>query len=144
VVFVAAIGHLYAANPERGVFRSRRRPHWQKVLYKREHRSVEVVIDPTMRAWCTRIMEYAPPALVQYAPPMPGGGLQIDGRRSTWNQLTAACRRGSDGRHRRGAVQSRRVYAVVDCLVPDPTAPAPPRPRRPPRSTAAPRRRVPL
>src|SRR5262245_44679781 len=35
VVFVAAIGHLYAANPERGVFRSRDGGRtWQKVLYK--------------------------------------------------------------------------------------------------------------
>src|SRR5260370_12996734 len=49
VVFVAAIGHLYAANPERGVFRSRDGGRtWQKVLYKDENvGAVEVVIDPT-------------------------------------------------------------------------------------------------
>src|ERR1700704_1527585 len=48
VVFVAAIGHLYAANAERGVFRSRDGGRtWQKVLYKDENvGAVEVVIDP--------------------------------------------------------------------------------------------------
>src|SRR5260221_8887717 len=49
VVFVAAIGHLYAANESRGVFRSRDGGRtWQKVLYKDENvGAVEVVIDPT-------------------------------------------------------------------------------------------------
>src|SRR5437867_11373829 len=49
VVFVAAIGHLYAANAERGVFRSRDGGRtWQKVLYKDETvGAVEVVIDPS-------------------------------------------------------------------------------------------------
>src|SRR5262249_48860645 len=38
VVFVAAIGQLYAANPERGVFRSRDGGRtWQKGLYKDEN-----------------------------------------------------------------------------------------------------------
>jgi photosystem II stability/assembly factor-like uncharacterized protein len=49
VVFVAAIGKLYAAGPDRGVFRSRDGGKtWQKVLYKDENvGAVEVVIDPT-------------------------------------------------------------------------------------------------
>src|SRR6478672_4908454 len=49
VVFVAAIGHLYAPNPERGVYRSKDGGRtWQKVLYKDENvGAVEVVIDPT-------------------------------------------------------------------------------------------------
>ena len=38
-VFVAAIGHLYAAGPDRGVFRSRDGGRtWQKVLFKNERR----------------------------------------------------------------------------------------------------------
>src|SRR5262245_49578839 len=47
IVFVAAIGHLYAPNPDRGVFRSRDGGKtWQKVLYKNENvGAVEVVID---------------------------------------------------------------------------------------------------
>src|SRR6478736_2282859 len=48
VLFVAAIGHLYAANPERGVFRSRDGGRtWKKVLGpNNDVGAVEVVIDP--------------------------------------------------------------------------------------------------
>src|SRR6184192_4097932 len=61
VVFVAAIGHLYAANPDRGVFRSRDGGRtWQKVLYKDENvGAVEVVVDPNDSR-----VEYAPAAVV--------------------------------------------------------------------------------
>src|SRR5438128_6458965 len=49
VVFVAAIGQFYAANPDRGLYRSRDGGRtWQKVLYKDANvGAVEVVIDPT-------------------------------------------------------------------------------------------------
>ncbi len=49
VAFVAAIGKLYAASPERGVFRTRDGGKtWQKVLFKNDDvGAVEVVIDPT-------------------------------------------------------------------------------------------------
>ncbi|MGH9424335.1 MAG: hypothetical protein ACRD3J_30465, partial [Thermoanaerobaculia bacterium] len=49
IVFVAAIGHLYAANSERGVFRSTDGgASWKKVLFKNDDvGAVEVVIDPT-------------------------------------------------------------------------------------------------
>ena len=48
VVFVAAIGHLYQAHPDRGVFRSRDGGKtWQKVLFKNDNvGAVDVVIDP--------------------------------------------------------------------------------------------------
>src|SRR5213079_519399 len=48
IVFVAAIGKLYAASPERGVFRSRDGGKtWQKVLFKNDDvGAVEVQIDP--------------------------------------------------------------------------------------------------
>ena len=48
VVFVAAIGKLYAANAERGVFRSRDGGKtWQKVLFKNNDvGAVDVAIDP--------------------------------------------------------------------------------------------------
>jgi photosystem II stability/assembly factor-like uncharacterized protein len=135
VIFVAAIGHLYAANPERGVFRSRDGGRtWQKVLYKDESvGAVEVVIDPTNSRvvyaglWNTR----RPPWFV-YAPTNgPGGGIykSTDGG-SIWHQLTAGLPPAGIGRTGIAVAPSnpRRVYAVVDCLVPDPTAPAPPPP----------------
>src|SRR5258705_11707706 len=131
-VFVAALGKLYAANPERGVFRSRDGGRtWQKVLYKDENvGAVEVVIDPTdarvvyAGLWNTR----RPPWFV-YAPPTgPGGGIyKSTAAGATWRQLTAGLPPAGMGRTGIAVAPSnpRRVYAVVDCLVSDPTSPAP-------------------
>ncbi len=144
VVFVAAIGHLYAANPERGVFRSRDGGRtWQKVLYKDENvGAVEVVIDPTeprvvyAGLWNTR----RPPWFV-YAPTNgPGGGIHksTDGG-TTWQPLTNGLPPAGIGRTGIAVAPSnpRRVYAVVDCLVPDPSAP-PPAPQAPDRPSPPP------
>ncbi len=48
VVYVSALGHPYAANAERGVFRSRDGGKtWQKILYKNDRAgAVDLVIDP--------------------------------------------------------------------------------------------------
>src|SRR6266545_1096923 len=94
VVFVAAIGQLYAANPERGVFRSRDGGRtWQKVLYKDENvGAVEVIIDPTdSRVVYAGLWNTRRPPWFTYAPTNgPGGGLykSTDGGTS-WTQLTA-------------------------------------------------------
>ncbi|OLB48290.1 MAG: hypothetical protein AUI08_11220 [Gemmatimonadetes bacterium 13_2_20CM_2_65_7] len=135
VVFVAAIGHLYAANPDRGVFRSRDGGRtWQKVLYKDENvGAVEVVIDPTEpRVVYAGLWNTRRPPWFTYAPTNgPGGGIHksTDGG-STWHQLTTGLPPAGIGRTGIAVAPSnpRRVYAVVDCLVPDPTAPAPPSP----------------
>jgi photosystem II stability/assembly factor-like uncharacterized protein len=132
VLFVAAIGHLYAPSAERGVFRSKDGgKSWQKVLYKDENvGAVEVVIDPANSSvvyaglWNTRR-----PPWYTYAPSNgPGGGIfkSIDGG-ATWKQLTAGLPAATIGKTGIAVAASdpRRVYAVVDCLVPDPTAPAP-------------------
>src|SRR6476661_3049681 len=133
VVFVAAIGKLYAAGPDRGVFRSRDGGKtWQKVLYKDENvGAVEVVIDPTnpqvvyAGLWNTRR-----PPWYTYSPTNgPGGGIfkSTDGG-TTWKQLSTGLPKEGIGRTGIAVAPSnpRRVYAVVDCLVPDPNAPAPP------------------
>src|SRR2546425_3305865 len=135
VVFVAAIGHLYAANPDRGVFRSRDGGRtWQKVLYKDENvGAIEVVIDPTEpRVVYAGLWNTRRPPWFTYAPTNgPGGGIykSTDGG-STWRQLTAGLPPAGIGRTGIAIAPSnpRRVYAVVDCLVPDPNAPAPPPP----------------
>ena len=133
VVFVAAMGSLYAPNPERGVFRSRDGGRtWEKVLYTDENTgAIEVVIDPSnprvvyAGLWNTR----RPPWFV-YAPSNgPGGGIykSTDGG-TTWRQLTAGLPTGTMGRSGIAVAPSnpRRVYAVVDCLDPVPgAAPAP-------------------
>jgi photosystem II stability/assembly factor-like uncharacterized protein len=141
IVFVAAIGHLYAANPERGLYRSRDGGRtWQKVLYKDENvGAVEVVIDPTdSRIVYAGLWNTRRPPWFTYAPTNgPGGGIykSTDGG-STWQQLTAGLPPAGIGRTGIAVAPSnpRRVYAVVDCLVPDPTAPVPPTtaPGRPP------------
>jgi photosystem II stability/assembly factor-like uncharacterized protein len=127
VVFVAAIGHLYAANTERGVFRSRDGGRtWQKVLYKDPNiGAVDVVIDPTNSnvvyagLWNTRR-----PPWYTYSPTNgPGGGIfkSTDGG-TTWKQLTNGLPKEGIGRTGIAVAPSnpRRVYAVVDCLVPLP------------------------
>ena len=133
VVFVAAMGSLYAPNPERGVYRSRDGGRsWEKVLYRDENvGAIEVVIDPSdprvvyAGLWNTR----RPPWFV-YAPSNgPGGGIykSTDGGRN-WQQLTAGLPAGAIGRTGIAVAPSRprRVYAVVDCLDAEPgTAPAP-------------------
>jgi BNR/Asp-box repeat len=95
-VYVAALGHVYDANPDRGLYRSTDGgATWKKVLYKigdpENVGAIDVAIDPkTPRVlyaslWATR----RPPWSV-YAPSyMPGSGLykSSDGG-DTWTQLT--------------------------------------------------------
>jgi len=124
-VFVAAIGKLYAANKERGIFRSRDGGRsWQKVLGDDNVGAVEVVIDPANSQilyaglWNTRR-----PPWFTYAPTNgPGGGIfkSVDGG-STWTQLTAGLPKAGIGRTGIAIAPTNpnRVYAVVDCLVPE-------------------------
>ncbi len=133
IVYVAAIGHFYGGNPERGIFRSRDGgKSWEKVLYKNEDvGAVEVVIDRTnpdivyAGLWNTK----RPPWFV-YAPSNgPGGGIykSMDGG-STWKQLTNGLPNEGMGKSGIAVCPSnpKRVYAVIDNLNPDPGAPKPP------------------
>jgi photosystem II stability/assembly factor-like uncharacterized protein len=132
VVFVAAIGHMYAAGPDRGVYRTRDGgKSWDKVLFhNNDVGAVDVVIDPTNSnvvyagLWNTRR-----PPWYTYGPTNgPGGGIfkSTDGG-NTWKALTNGLPK--EGIGKTGIAVSptnpRRVYAVVDCLVPDPNAPQP-------------------
>jgi len=126
-VYVAALGHVYKANPERGVYRSTDGgAHWKKILAHAkdpdEVGAVDLALDPqhprTLYAslWATR----RPPWAV-YAPSnMPGGGLykSTDGG-DTWHPLTAGLP--SDGFVGKIGIavapsNSNRLYAVVDDL----------------------------
>jgi photosystem II stability/assembly factor-like uncharacterized protein len=132
IVFVAAIGHLYAANADRGVFRSTDGGrNWRKVLFKNNDvGAVDVVIDPTnSRVVYACLWNTRRPPWYTYAPTNgPGGGIfkSTDGG-TTWTQLTAGLPKEGIGRSGIAVAASnpRRLYAVVDCLVPDPNAPAP-------------------
>jgi photosystem II stability/assembly factor-like uncharacterized protein len=94
-VYVAALGHVYDANPERGLYRSLDGgATWKKILFNANDPgnvgAIDVAINPRnpqvlyASLWATR----RPPWAV-YAPSnMPGGGLykSIDGG-DTWKQL---------------------------------------------------------
>ncbi len=149
VVFVAAIGSLYAPNPERGVFRSRDGGRsWEKVLYRDENvGAVEVVIDPSNpRAVYAGLWNTRRPPWFVYAPSNgPGGGIfkSTDGG-TTWKQLTVGLPTGAIGRSGIAVApgDSRRVYAVVDCLDAEPStagaaAPQPGAPATPAAGAAA-------
>ncbi len=129
IVFVAAIGQLYAANADRGVFRSKDGGRsWQKVLFKgNDVGAVEVVIDPNdSRVVYAGLWNTRRPPWFTYAPTNgPGGGIfkSTDGG-NTWSQLTNGLPSAGIGRTGIAVApnDSKRVYAVVDCLVPDPAA----------------------
>src|SRR6185437_9933640 len=95
IVFVAALGHVYDANPTRGVYRSADGgAHWKKVLFDAQRPNdvgaIDLAIDPkhsrTLYAslWGTR----RPPWSV-YAPAnLPGGGLyKSTNGGDTWHKL---------------------------------------------------------
>jgi len=135
IVFVAAIGHLYAPNADRGVFKSvDGGKSWRKVLFKNNDvGAVDVVIDPTnSRVVYACLWNTRRPPWYTYAPTNgPGGGIfkSTDGG-ATWTQLTNGLPKEGIGRSGIVVAPSKpgRLYAVVDCLVADPNAPPPPPP----------------
>jgi len=139
VVFVAAIGHLYEAHPDRGIFRSRDGgKSWQKVLFKNNDvGAVDVVIDAVnpqvvyAALWNTR----RPPWYTYQPSNGPGGGVfkSTDGG-TTWNQVKGGLPTECVGRVGLAVAptNARRVYAVVDDFLPDGAAPNTPCPGTPP------------
>jgi photosystem II stability/assembly factor-like uncharacterized protein len=124
-LFVAALGHPYGPNEERGVFRSTDGgASWQKVLYKdSDTGAVDLAFDPSnMRTvyavmWASR----RPPWTTGGAYNAPGGGLykSTDGG-DTWYELTQGLPTGANLGHlgRIGLAiapsDPSRMYAVVD------------------------------
>ena len=121
MVFVAALGHAYGGNPDRGVFRTRDGgATWQKVLFKsNDAGAVDLAFDPanpqTVYAalWNTR----RPPWSIYPPSYGPGSGLfkSADGG-TTWQPLTQGLP--TDGLGRIGIAvapsNGQRVYAIVD------------------------------
>ncbi len=121
IVFVAALGHLYGANPDRGVFRSKDGgATWQKVLFKNDNvGAIDVTFDPTnsqivyATLWNTRRPPWSiyPPSYGE------GGGIfkSIDGG-NTWKQMDNGIP--TEGQGRIGiavaANNAKRIYAIVD------------------------------
>jgi hypothetical protein len=121
VVFVAALGHAYGPNPDRGVFRSTDGgATWQKILYKNENiGAIDITFDPRnsqiiyASLWATR----RPPWSI-YPPSIgPGGGIfKSSDWGNTWTQLSGGLP--ADGIGRTGVAVApsdpNRVYAIVD------------------------------
>lgn len=90
IVFVAALGHAFGPNPERGIFRTTDGGKtWQKVLYKDDKTGgIDVVFDPSnshilyAALWQAQRLPYG------FISGGPGSGLykSIDGG-TTWKQL---------------------------------------------------------
>jgi photosystem II stability/assembly factor-like uncharacterized protein len=121
VVFVAALGHVYGANPDRGVYRSRDGgATWQKVLFKNNDvGAIDLAFDPgdpqTIYAslWNTR----RPPWSIYPPSYGPGSGLykSTDGG-SNWQPLTSGLPNEAVGRIGVAVAPTNRlrVFAIVD------------------------------
>ena len=120
-VFVAALGNVYAPNPDRGVYRSHDGgTTWQKVLFKNDDLgAIDLAFDPvdSKIVYATLWNVRRPPWFI-YAPANgPGAGIfkSIVGG-STWKEISAGIP--IEGRGHIGiavaASNRNRLYAVVD------------------------------
>ncbi len=93
VVFVAALGHAYGPNSERGVFRSRDGgKSWEKVLYKDDKTgAIDITFDPNNSNTLFAALWEANRTPWSLTSGGPGSGLykSTDGG-STWKQLTGS------------------------------------------------------
>src|SRR6185369_15161346 len=120
-VFVAALGHVYGANPDRGVYRSRDGgARWEKVLFKNDNvGAIDLAFDPQnsqiiyATLWNTR----RPPWSIYPPSYGPGGGIfkSTDGG-STWQPIMTGI--ADEGIGRIGIAVApanhNRIYAIVD------------------------------
>ncbi len=121
VVFVAALGHAYGPNPQRGVFRTTDGgKHWDKVLFKNpDIGAIDLAFKPgapnTIYAalWQTR----RPPWSAYPPSDGPGSGLYVSHDRGNhWRQIKSGGFPAHPGRIGIALAPSQpdRVYALVD------------------------------
>jgi photosystem II stability/assembly factor-like uncharacterized protein len=123
-VLVAAMGHAYAANPERGIFRTTDGGRtWQKVLFKGEDvGAIDVVRQPSdPRIVYAALWSARRPPWSRY-PPIngTGGGIykSADGG-ATWSPVSGAGLPSRiDGRIGLAVADGNRVYALIDAEKP--------------------------
>lgn len=124
IVFVAALGHVYGANTERGIFRTLDGGKtWDKVLYKDEHSGgIDVAFDPQNPNILFAALWQAQRTPWSMSNGGPGSGLyrSSDGG-TTWKELKEhGLPKGPYGRI--GVVvaaNSERVYALIQAQNPD-------------------------
>ncbi|MFN2449638.1 MAG: hypothetical protein ABR508_07585, partial [Candidatus Baltobacteraceae bacterium] len=122
VVYVAALGHQYGPNAERGVFKSiDGGKSWSKILYKDQNTgAIDLALDPSNAAivyaslWQTR----RPPWNVYPPSNGPGGGLyKSTDAGKTWTHITGRGFPGGIVGHigiTIPAAMPNRIYAIVD------------------------------
>src|SRR5271166_1148989 len=124
-VFVAAEGHPYGPNTERGIFRSvDGGKTFEKVLYKNENiGAADLVMDPSdpqvlfVALWAARVAPWEVRSGESFL--IPGGGLykSTDGG-SSWRQLTQGVPAGEDELGRIGIAfapsNPKRMYLTVE------------------------------
>jgi photosystem II stability/assembly factor-like uncharacterized protein len=126
VVYVAAMGHLFGPNPERGLFRTTDGGRtWDKVLYVSEHVGVvDVVMDPTdPRALWAVAWEQERRAW-NHRPAGVGSGLhRSDDGGDTWRRVRGGLPEGEHVGRMAVAVaptDPSRLYVLVDNQAPAP------------------------
>ena len=120
-VFLAALGNVYAPNPDRGVYRSRDGGvTWQKVLFKNDDvGAIDLAFDPVdpKIVYATLWNVRRPPWFIYTPANGPGGGIykSVDGG-STWKEISEGIP--LEGRGHIGIsvapANRNRIYAVVD------------------------------
>ncbi|HKG90673.1 MAG TPA: glycosyl hydrolase [Gemmatimonadaceae bacterium] len=121
VVYVAALGHPFGPNPERGVFRTRDGgATWQRVLFRNDSTgAVDLVIDPgnPRVLYASLWQAYRTPWTMSSGGPGSGLFKSTDGGDS-WTELTRnpGLPRGVIGKIgvTVSGADSRRVYAIVE------------------------------
>ncbi len=121
LVFVAALGHAYGPNRERGVFRSKDGgKSWANVLFRDENTgAADLAFQPgNSRTILASLWQTRRPPWNVYAPSNgPGSGLwRSEDGGDTWKQMTAGLPSEGLGRIRVAFAPSdpRRAYAIVD------------------------------
>src|ERR1700730_12542537 len=124
-LFVAALGHPYGPNTERGVFRSTDGGQtFQKVLYKDENTgAADLVLDPTNSRtvyavlWAARVAPWEIRSGESFISAGSGLFKSTDGGDS-WRPLTTGFAGGADGLGRIGIAvstsQPNRLYATIE------------------------------
>ena len=119
VVYVAAVGHLWGPNPERGVFRTTDGgASWERVLYIDEHTgATDLVIDPQDPKTLFASMYQRQRSNWGFAGGGPGSGIYrtLDGGDS-WQELTDGLPEGDLGRIGLDIYppDPRLLYAIVE------------------------------
>ncbi len=121
VLFVAALGHAYGPNPDRGVYRSRDGgASWQKVLFKNDDLgAIDLAFDPTNSQilYATLWNVRRPPWFIYTPANGPGCGIfkSVDGG-TTWKEISEGIP--AEGRGHIGIAVApsnhNRIYAAVD------------------------------